>query len=267
MFLCVGLDITSKHIPVDFLPEEETESRLTKFIILVINLTSPFCCSWKPNFKFYEQSVGRLRLEKICKYIKDNYPEHILIGDNKENDIGNTGEQVVLYYKELGLDAFTMNPLMGFKDSCDRFLANWEVGVFALCLTSNEGSEDFLLTAEINKGFLYEQIANNTDTDGDWNRNRNYHLVVGATNDPALIQRIRIITDDSAIFLMPGYGAQNANLKDSVRAGRNRSNAGILAVVARDIFASKLKEGESFEIKIIDQASFYHEAFKEAINS
>lgn len=274
-FLIVGLDIKHEHIPEDFKPEFKTkynhERRLRDFIFHIIDLTAIHCCGWKPNLKFYEGRFGRSRLEQICVYIRKNYPGHVIILDNKDGDIGNTNIQQLEYYKYLQVDAFTMNPLMGFADSCDHYLSNPDMGVFALCLTSNKGAEDILMSVTSNGSGhpekLFGEIAHFTLYEDSWNKNGNLHLVVGATNDPSHIATIRKQAGDHTLFLMPGYGAQGGSIETSIKAARNSQNAGFLAVVARHIFAPKLNDGEMFDVGVARQSAYYAHAFADAASA
>jgi len=240
MFLIVGLDIKQDHIPESFKPEikDSPEARLLQFIYLIIDLTAIHCSGWKPNLKFYEGSSGRFRLEQVCEYICNRYPDHILIGDNKDGDIGNTNKEAIDYYVNiLQLDAFTMNPLMGYEEGCDIYLSNPNVGVFTLCLTSNKGAVDILCHGSKETGYLFEKIADNRHK---WDKNKNYHLVVGGTNSPHEIALIRSLAGNGAIFLMPGFGAQGGDYKSGINAAINSFRGGFLGVVARDIIKPKL---------------------------
>lgn len=262
-FLMVGLDIEPKHIPEDFQPDlaGDPNERLTNFICHVANLTAPHCLGWKPNLKFYEGSDGRKRLEEVCEYIGTEHPAHILLGDNKDGDIGNTNKQAMDYYiNTLKLDAITLNPLMGFDDSMSVFLSNPDVAGFLLCLTSNKGSADILKT-EVGGLHLYTFIAGLTRDGKNWNKNGNLHLVVGATNTVEQVGTIRAYAGDDAIFLMPGFGAQDGN-SEVLKAARNNSGTGFFGVVARDIIAPKLQAGESFDAAVVRQATMYSDLFK-----
>ena len=263
IFLMAGLDILKKHIPKDFMPDMEPEARHTAFIKHFVDLTAAHCLGWKPNLKFYLGSVGMKRLEEVCAYISEKYPDHINLGDPKDGDIGNTNEQSLDYYtNELKLDAFTLNPLMGFKDSMNIFLNNADISGFILCLTSNEGSGDLLKTF-LHGGvgeMVYERIASYVADAETWNKNKNLNLVVGATNTAAQVAKIRAIAGDDAIFLMPGFGAQGGD-PEVLKAARNSKGTGFFAVVARDLIAPKQNEGESYDDAVTRQAEFYKNLF------
>lgn len=263
-FLQVGLDITFAHIPENFQKLKDPQTRHLHFICHIIDITANCCNGWKPNLKFYEGSKGRERLEQVCDYIQWRYPNHIITGDNKDGDIGNTNDQALKYYVEdLKLDAFTLNPLMGYEDGCSRYLSNPNIGVFALCLTSNKGAENLL--KEVWKyTSMYERIAEYSREEETWNKNKNYNLVVGATNDPSEILKIRGSAGDDVIFLMPGFGAQGGDIKSAIQAAKNKKGEGFLGVVARDIIQPKIEGGETYEDAVYRRAEFYQYRFVEA---
>ena len=207
VFFLVGLDITEEHIPEEFEPNETDQAkRLTNFVCHIVDLTANFCCGWKPNMAYYEGSVGRKRLEDVCEFITTKYPDHILLPDNKDGDIDRTNEQDLKYYKRLGFDGFTANPLMGFGKSMEIFLADPNLAVFLLCLTSNPGANDILRGPAKEEGveFLFHQIARYATNTETWNKNGNLHLVVGGTNSPEDIASIRKYAGENVQFLMPG---------------------------------------------------------------
>lgn len=263
-FFLAGLDITAEHIPADFLPNETHQSiRLRHFVCHIIDLTAPYCCGWKPNLAFYEGSDGRLRLEQVCEYISRMYPDYILLPDNKDGDIGTTNDQDVKYYKKLGFDGFTANPLMGFEGSMETFLSDPDFAVFLLCLTSNKGSQDILRgpSSVVGMQFLFQQIADYARDNQKWNKNGNLHLVVGGTNSLEDIASIRQHAGEGAIFLMPGYSSKQGGAFETVKAAVNSQGGGILPMVASDLVTPKRDEGESFDDAVVRTALFYKEKF------
>jgi orotidine 5'-phosphate decarboxylase subfamily 2 len=267
--LIVGLDFQRDFkMPKGDSNKHEVGGRWSNFssgIMAVVDLTAPYCAGWKPNLAFYEGSVGRQILEDLCWYIKKNYPEKILILDGKVGDIGNTNKQYLEYYKALNADAFTFNPLMGYEDSAEILLSDPDIAGFGLCLTSNKGSKDFLKTFNVGEyNPLFREITEKTlDLDG-WNKNSNYHLVVGGTNSAEDIQRVRVNAGDETVFLMPGFGAQDGDYKNALRAGRNSKRYGVLPMVGRAIIQSKLEVGETIEEGIVRMAKYWQEELEDA---
>ena len=71
-----------------------------------------------------------------------------------------------------------------------------------------------------------------------WDRHGNVGLVVGATY-PGEMKRIRELCPDMP-FLVPGIGAQDGALAESVRAGVNSGGRGMIISASRGVtYASK----------------------------
>ncbi|MCC7429547.1 orotidine-5'-phosphate decarboxylase [bacterium] len=226
--VCVGLDPDFSKFPKHIL---ELEDPIFEFNKAIIDTTKNLVAAYKPNSAFYE-CYGLKGLESLKKTL-DYIPKGIFkILDAKRGDIGNTSKMYAkASFEELGADAVTVNPLMGF-DSVEPFLENENFGVFLLCLTSNEGAKDF---QKPNK--LHLQIAEKTRL---WNKKQNIGLVVGATHNEEFAE-IRKIVGSEVPFLVPGIGVQGGNLESAVRyGGKNslvNSSRGILYASQKKDFA------------------------------
>jgi len=209
--LCVGLDTVIEKMPNAI---RSAENPLFAFNKAIINATADYAASFKVNLAFYEAYglQGWRALQQTFDYLPKNV---IKIADAKRGDIGNTASMYARgVWQELGADAVTVNPYMGF-DSAEPFLQNEEKGVFFLCLTSNPGSKDFQHFSD-GSVRLYEKVA---ATVNSWNSRGNCGLVVGATH-PDELARVRNIAPELP-FLIPGIGAQGGDLVESVKNGTN----------------------------------------------
>jgi orotidine-5'-phosphate decarboxylase len=155
----------------------------------------------------------------------------------------------------LGADAFTVNPLLG-GDSLEPLIAaaaGAGAGVFALVRTSNPGARDLLdlPTAGAAGGHpeapLHERIARLVA--GGAQRLigtrglSGMGAVVGAT-EPSFLARLRELMP-SAIFLVPGIGAQGGRVSDLGPAFSDHP-ASVLVAASRSI-ASALDPGAAAE--------------------
>ncbi len=228
--LCVGLDTVIEKMPSAI---RSAANPLFAFNKAIIDATADFAASFKVNLAFYEAYglLGWQALQQTFDYLPENV---ITIADAKRGDIGNTAAMYArAVFDELGADAVTVNPYMGF-DSAEPFLQNEEKGVFFLCLTSNPGSHDFqhFSNGEV---ALYEKVA---QTINDWNTRGNCGLVVGATH-PDELTTVRSIAPDLP-FLIPGIGAQGGDLEASVKNGTDAEGSMALFNSSRAIiYASK----------------------------
>jgi uridine monophosphate synthetase len=196
--------------------------------------TAPFAACYKPNAAFFEAigpAHGMTTLARVMKSIPSDIPTLL---DVKRGDIGSTAEAYAKACYDLGADAVTLSPLMGW-DSIAPFLTGVysNKGAFVLCKTSNPGSNDFL-ALDMNAGTtLYEGIASMA---GTWTTTHSVSLglVVGAT-DAVALQKCRKAGGESVWILAPGVGAQGGDLVAACKAGMNASGTGLLIPVSRGI--------------------------------
>ena len=248
--LCVGLDSDLEKIPRHL---HKKENPIFEFNKIIIDKTYDLVCAYKPNIAFYasEGLLGLKQLVQTIFYIRLKYPDIPIILDAKRADIGSTS---MLYAKEafdvLKADAVTVNPYLGF-DSLRPFLERKGKGIIILCRTSNQGASD-LQDLNVNKNPLYLEVAKKVV---EWNKMyKNCLMVVGATW-PQQLKKIREIASDM-FFLIPGVGAQNGNLKNTLRYGFDKNFSGLIISASRSIifaseefdFAERARE-EALELK------------------
>ncbi|HHU26196.1 MAG TPA: orotidine-5'-phosphate decarboxylase [Bacteroidales bacterium] len=227
-FLCVGLDTDSQKIPRHLL---EMEDPIYEFNKAIIDATAPYCVAFKPNLAFYESegTAGWMSLEKSIAYIRQRYPEQFIIADAKRGDIGNTSEMYArTFFETLKADAVTVAPYMG-EDSVKPFLNQPGWWVVLLALTSNKGSLDFQLTADVNGERLFEKVLRVSQ---EWASNEQMMYVVGATQGERF-KEVRKIAPHH-FLLVPGVGAQGGSLEEVCRYGMNRE-CGLLVNSSRAI--------------------------------
>ena len=230
--LCVGLDPDLERLPAVLDGEQYP---LFIFNREIIDATAPHAVCYKPNTAFYEccGAWGWQQLEMTVGYIKEHYPEKMVIADAKRGDIGNTaGRYAKAFFENMPCDAVTIAPYMG-RDSVEPFLAYKDKWAVVLGLTSNASAADFELQGE-----LYKKVIT---TAMQWGTPDNLMFVVGATR-PEMLAEIRTFCPDN-FLLVPGVGAQGGSVDDVVRHGVN-SRCGVLINSSRGIiYASK---GEDF---------------------
>ncbi|GAY28711.1 orotidine-5'-phosphate decarboxylase [Prevotella sp. MGM1] len=236
-FLCVGLDTDTKKIPPHLLKDEDPIFAFNKAII---DATSPYCVSYKPNLAFYEAFgvKGMVSFEKTIKYLKENYPKHFIIADAKRGDIGNTSDMYArTFFEEYDIDALTVAPYMG-EDCVTPFLKYENKWVILLALTSNKGSHDFQLMEDKNGQRLFEKVLQKSQ---NWGNDENMMFVVGATQGE-MFRDIRKIAPNH-FLLVPGVGAQGGSLQEVCKYGMNK-DCGLLVNSSRGIIYAST--GEDF---------------------
>jgi len=226
-FLCVGLDSEIEKIPSFLLKEKDP---ILEFNKRIIDATYKYSVAYKPNVAFYEcyGPKGWKSLEATAKYIKEKYPDILVIADAKRGDIGNTSKMYAKTFLEnMPFDAITVAPYMG-EDSVTPFLTYNDKWVVLLALTSNKGADDFQYHND--DGIkLFERVLSVSQK---WGTINNMMYVVGATR-AEMLKDIRKLVPDH-FLLVPGIGAQGGSLAEVAKYGMN-STCGLLVNSSRGI--------------------------------
>ena len=227
--LCVGLDVDPRLAPPSLVGND---GWIERFLLGVVEATADLVCAYKPNLAFFE-ALGIEGYHGLRRTL-DGLPKDVLtIADAKRGDIGNSAAAYARALFEVwGFDAVTVSPYLGF-DTLEPFLEWDDRGVFVLCKTSNPGSGDLqdLPTSWLGETLpLYEVVARRV---AERDREGNLGLVVGATY-PRQLARVRALAPSLPI-LVPGIGAQQGDLEQSVLAGLDAAGGGVVANAARQI--------------------------------
>jgi orotidine-5'-phosphate decarboxylase len=242
--LCVGLDPEPARFPGAM---KGDASRIFEFCAAIVDATRDLVIAFKPQIAYFAANRAEDQLERLMAHIKQVAPDVPVILDAKRGDIGSTAEQYAREaFERYQADAVTLSPFMGF-DSIEPYLRYPEKGAILLCRTSNPGGDDFQSqrlagAAGQPDEILYERIARLAQ--GEWNRNGQLGLVVGATY-PAEIARVRALAP-SLPLLIPGVGARGGDAQATLRAGRpgaapiivNSSRAVLYASAGEDFAAA-----------------------------
>ena len=121
----------------------------------------------------------------------------------------------------------TVSPYLGL-DAMQPFLRK-DRAIFALCKTSNPGSNDFQRTKLSENYELFEKVLN---VSKEWGNDKNIMYVVGATRTEKLSEVRKIIPNH--FLLVPGIGTQGGSLDDVARYGMNE-DCGIIVNSSRAI--------------------------------
>ncbi|HEY7255474.1 MAG TPA: orotidine-5'-phosphate decarboxylase [Solirubrobacterales bacterium] len=227
--ICLGLDPDPAGLGPDEAPAgraaspaEEAAAAVAAHCRALIERAGPACVAVKPQLACFERlgAPGWSALNEVCEAARD--AGLLIVADGKRGDVPVTaaayaqalvGETPTPWGPApgLGVDAFTVSPLLG-RDSLDPFVVAAEAagaGVFALVRTSNPGAADFedqpAPRAPLHERFaeLVDGLAGRLAGSGALS---GMGAVVGAT-EPGHIGRLRELMP-RAIFLLPGVGAQ-----------------------------------------------------------
>jgi orotidine-5'-phosphate decarboxylase len=210
--LCVGLDPDPSKFPGSW---KDDASRIFDFCATIVDATKDLVIAFKPQIAYFAAQRAEEQLERLIAHIHAVAPEVPVILDAKRGDIGSTAEQYAHeVFERYRADAVTLSPFMGF-DSIEPYLRYEGKGAILLCRTSNPGGADLQAQRLSNGDTVFEHIARLAQ--GEWNRNGQLALVVGATY-PEEIERVRELAPTLPL-LIPGIGAQGGDAAATVRAG------------------------------------------------
>lgn len=260
--ICVGLDPRFDQIPEHIREDAPTPGaaffEFNKGIIDAVHDLVPIV---KPQIAFYEMLGldGLAALVRTIDYAKEK--GLLVLLDAKRNDIGSTAEAYAYAYLDeegdFSADALTVTPYLGadgIKPFTDMCLKNGK-GIFTLVKTSNPSSGDIQDRKVDETGqSIYELMGQLVDSWGaDLIGDSGYSsvgAVVGATY-PDEAKKLRKLMP-TAIFLVPGYGAQGggaADVKDCFNedglGAIINSSRGIIFAYEKDKNYSPEKYGEA----------------------
>ena len=234
--VCVGLDPEIERFPRHLAGQG---SPIFQFNKAIIDATADLVCAYKPQFAHYAAYEAEDQLERTIEYIHRSHPDVPVILDSKRGDVGNTAERYAIEaFERYGADAVTVNPYLG-GDSLEPYLRRADKGVIILCRTSNPGARD-LQELKVGEHALYQVVAQLAAQ--RWNSRGNCLLVVGATYPEELAQ-VRALVGDMAL-LVPGVGAQGADVAQAVRSGQTADGTGLIISSSRAILYAS--QGEDF---------------------
>lgn len=234
--VCVGLDPEIERFPRHLAGQG---SPIFQFNKAIIDATADLVCAYKPQFAHYAAYEAEDQLERTIEYIHRSHPDVPVILDSKRGDVGNTAERYAIEaFERYGADAVTVNPYLG-GDSLEPYLRRADKGVIILCRTSNPGARD-LQDLKVGERALYQVVAQLAAQ--RWNSRGNCLLVVGATYPEELAQ-VRALVGDMPL-LVPGVGAQGADVAQAVRSGQTADGTGLIISSSRGILYAS--QGQDF---------------------
>ena len=219
--LCVGIDPHAGRIPALF--GGDTPDGLENWGRAVVEAAAGRAGIVKPQAGLFERHgwQGMRALANVCAAAKER--DLIVLMDAKRGDIGSTAEGYAQAYlaadAPFACDALTVNPYMGL-DTLEPHVRTAEAsgkGVIVLARTSNPGSADYQ-ARNLEGAPLYARVVKSLapmmdrlQGESGWS---GLMLVTGATG-PDEARQLRDLAP-SALFLVPGYGAQGAGAREAM---------------------------------------------------
>ena len=211
------------------MPLDGARDATETFCKAIIDATADLACAFKPQIAYFSSQGEERALERICRYVRETYPNVTLILDAKRGDIGPTAEHYAREaFGRYGAHAVTVNPYLG-TDSVAPYFEHGG-GIIALCRTSNPGGDD-IQSLVADGSPVYAHVARLVAD--DWSKRGDCGLVVGATY-PSELADVRAIAPDLPI-LVPGVGAQGGDAMVAVEHGASADGRGLIVSSSRAI--------------------------------
>jgi orotidine-5'-phosphate decarboxylase len=219
--LCVGIDPHVGRIPALF--GGDTPDGIEAWGCAVVEAATGRVAAVKPQAGLFERHgpQGMAALQAVSRAAQA--AGLLVLMDAKRGDIGSTAEGYAAAYlgedAPFPCDALTVNPYMGL-DTLEPYVREAEEngrGVIVLTRTSNPGSADFQ-SQDMNGVPLYARVVEalapmvkRLEGASGWS---SLMMVTGATG-PEEARAIRALSP-TALFLVPGYGAQGAGAQEAM---------------------------------------------------
>ena len=242
--ICVGLDSEYDRLPNCIKQGKSIAEAIFTFNKQIIDHTHNLVVAYKPNIVFYAAyGIEALRaLRKTNEYIKQKYPEIMIIADCKRSEMGKSAEmaakEIFDYYN---FDAIMVTPWFG-SDTLKPYLTYKNKGVFVYCHNSNSSAHELQDCKLVENEYLYERVTKLVCN--KWNSTGNVFIEAGLTYPKQLKRISEISSNKKQLVLIAGLGAQKGDL-DILKAFKSERNF-VVSASRSIIFASK---GEDFAQK------------------
>ena len=193
----------------------------------IIDATADLACAFKPQIAYFASQGEEQALERICRYVRETYPDVTLILDAKRGDIGSTAKHYAEEaFGRYGAHAVTVNPYLG-TDSIEPYFEHGG-GIIALCRTSNPGGDD-IQSLVADGSPIYAHVARLVAD--DWSKRGD----CGSSSAPPI--RPNWPTSErsrpNVPILVPGVGAQGGDaatvVEHGAATGRSRPDRQLVA--------------------------------------
>jgi len=241
--IVLGLDPDPQKLwPVDVAADGDPRERAAAAVLAhcraVIAAAGPACVACKPQLACFERlgAPGVAALHEVVAAARA--AGLLVIADGKRGDVPVTAAAYAQALAGstpapfgavagLGADAFTANPLLG-RDALEPLIATG-AGVFVLVRTSNPGAAELQDVELADGGAFWERVARLVDELGVPRACglSDVGAVIGATVPEHLVRARELMP--SAVFLLPGIGAQGGRVEDLAAAFAPGRAAGLVS--------------------------------------
>lgn len=259
--LCVGVDPSSGLL--DAWNRPDSVEGLEFCALAVLEAVTGVAAVIKPQVAFFERfgSAGYRVLERLIRDAHD--AELLVVADAKRGDVDWTNEGYAQAWlrdeSPLAVDAVTMSPYLGVAALWPLFdaAAASGRGVFVVAATSNSEGRSLQEARTFEQERVQEMVLRSVAEMNQRDEGLgSFGVVLGATRDAPDFD----LATMRGPYLVPGLGAQGADVKDVGRLFERCEQGTVLVNVARAIlFAGPERRG------LLDAARRWRDDLREAL--
>ena len=259
--LCVGVDASSALLDAWHRPD--SVEGLEFCALAVLEAVTGVAAVIKPQVAFFERfgSAGYRVLERLIRDAHD--AELLVVADAKRGDVDWTNEGYAQAWlrdeSPLAVDAVTMSPYLGVAALWPLFdaAAASGRGVFVVAATSNSEGRSLQEARTFEQERVQEMVLRSVAEMNQRDEGLgSFGVVLGATRDAPDFD----LATMRGPYLVPGLGAQGADVKDVGRLFERCEQGTVLVNVARAIlFAGPERRG------LLDAARRWRDDLREAL--
>jgi len=258
----VGIDPDQRYLPSN--AHSDPSENVRRFCFEVIEAVTGLVPVLKFQSAYFERfgSAGIRVLSDALRFGRES--GFLVILDGKRGDIGNTAIAYAEAYlnpnsgSDLAADALTVNPYLGL-DSIEPFVTTAErhgTGIFVCVKTSNPGSRD-IQDQLVDGRAIYESLAEGLSPWARRSAGKSGYGAVGAVvggtfPDVALNLRRKL---ESSYFLVPGLGAQGAEVKDMLPYFDERGRGALISASRSVIFPHQFGGAATWSKQAVTRAA------------
>jgi orotidine-5'-phosphate decarboxylase len=259
--LCVGVDASSALLDAWHRPD--SVEGLEFCALAVLEAVTGVAAAIKPQVAFFERfgSAGYRVLERLIRDAHD--AELLVVADAKRGDVDWTNEGYAQAWlrdeSPLAVDALTVSPYLGVAALGPLFdaAAASGRGVFVVAATSNSEGRSLQEARTFEQERVQEMVLRSVAEMNQRDEGLgSFGVVLGATRDAPDFD----LATMRGPYLVPGLGAQGADVKDVARLFERCEQGTVLVNVARAIlFAGPERRG------LLDAARRWRDDLREAL--
>lgn len=227
---------------------EFSKDKLYEKTLWIMLETSENVCAYKIGLP----AILVLGLQDLIPKLIDKSHEMDIpvIVDCKLSDVGHINRIVAKLYFDVGFDALTVNPFVGFREGLDSVIEDAKSrgkGILPLIYMSHTGAEETFGQLIVERdGSTKKQYLALAEKAKNW---RVDGLIVGATR-PSVIREVREVVGPNMPIFSPGVIFQGGSPRDAINAGATYLIIGRAICLSENPWSASLKFKEILSFNV-----------------